>query len=108
MLTAIDHVSPRPVLRLVTHDDPLASLTAREREVLSLLAEGLSNRAIRERLFIAPKTLERHIRHVFAKLDLSDDRGRCNPRVLAALLWHEAAGGREPASRPEPALVAQR
>jgi DNA-binding CsgD family transcriptional regulator/tetratricopeptide (TPR) repeat protein len=48
----------------------LGGLTAREREILALLAEGLSNREIARRLFITPKTVEHHVGHLLTKLDL--------------------------------------
>jgi ATP/maltotriose-dependent transcriptional regulator MalT len=71
-------------------DDLLEGLTAREREVLELIAEGLSNKAIRERLFISAKTLERHIRHIFGKLDVTGPDYGNNPRVCAVLIWHRS------------------
>jgi serine/threonine-protein kinase len=49
---------------------PLDELTAREREVLSLMAEGLTDRGIAGRLFVAPKTVETHVRHILRKLQL--------------------------------------
>jgi DNA-binding NarL/FixJ family response regulator len=63
---------------------PLDDLTEREREVLALMAEGRSNQAIGERLFLAPKTVEAHITNIFSKLELMpapDD----HRRVLAVL-----------------------
>jgi len=51
-------------------DDPLAELTPREREVLGLMAEGLSNGGICRRLFLSPKTVETHLRNIFRKLDV--------------------------------------
>jgi DNA-binding NarL/FixJ family response regulator len=65
-------------------NDPIESLTGREREVLALVAQGLSNRAIGAQLFIADRTVESHIQHVFDKLGLPDDP-TTNRRVLAAL-----------------------
>ena len=64
--------------------DPLAVLSTREREVLSLLAEGLSNRAIAARLIVAERTVEAHVTAVFAKLELPDSP-EAYRRVLAVL-----------------------
>jgi serine/threonine-protein kinase len=76
---------------------PIDDLTEREREVLSLMAEGRSNQAICDRLFLAPKTVEAHIANIFSKLELlpaPDD----HRRVLAVLAYL----GDETA-RPQPA-----
>lgn len=59
-------------------------LTEREAEILGLMAMGLSNGAICERLYISPKTVERHISAIFHKLDLAP-AGRAHRRVLAVL-----------------------
>ena len=69
--------------------DPLDDLTAREREVLTLMAEGLSNHGICGRLFLSPKTVETHVHSIFGKLRLPptpDD----HRRVLAVLAFLRA------------------
>ena len=64
----------------------LAQLTERERKVLSLIAEGLSDRGISERLFLSIKTVETHVRHIFSKLDLPHGATE-NRRVHAVLAY---------------------
>jgi DNA-binding NarL/FixJ family response regulator len=67
-------------------DGPLAELSPREREVLTLMAEGLSNQGICGRLFLSPKTVETHVHSIFGKLHLApapDD----HRRVLAVLAF---------------------
>lgn len=64
----------------------LGSLTARENDVLVLVAEGWSNAAIGEQLGITTRAVERHVRSIFSKLDLGDS-SRHNRRVRAALLY---------------------
>jgi DNA-binding NarL/FixJ family response regulator len=87
--TAID---PEVVAQLVGRRDaegPLHELTPREREVLGLMAEGRSNKAICEKLFLSPKTVETHVNSIFGKLNLPqapDD----HRRVLAVLAFLRA------------------
>lgn len=64
--------------------DPLDELTPREREILALIAEGRSNQGICRTLWLSPKTVESHIRSIFAKLDI-EAAARDNRRVLAVL-----------------------
>jgi DNA-binding NarL/FixJ family response regulator len=66
--------------------DPLSALSAREREVLAVMAEGRSNAAIAERLVITGGAVEKHISNIFAKINLPDV-GSDNRRVLAVLAW---------------------
>jgi DNA-binding NarL/FixJ family response regulator len=64
----------------------LAELTVREREVLALLAQGLSDRGIAKRIWLTRNTVETHIRHILGKLKLPNDAHQ-NRRVLAALIY---------------------
>jgi DNA-binding NarL/FixJ family response regulator len=66
--------------------DPLAALTAREREVLGLMAEGRSNTAIARRLVVSEGAVEKHVANIFAKLTLPPDEDS-NRRVLAVLAF---------------------
>jgi DNA-binding NarL/FixJ family response regulator len=82
-------VDPTIVARLVgrrRRPDPLESLSDRERAVLGLIAEGLSNKAIGARLFITERTVEAHITRMFAKLRLAD-RPDAHRRVLVVLAY---------------------
>jgi serine/threonine-protein kinase len=82
-------IDPTIVARLVgrhRRHNPLAVLTDREREVLGLLAQGMSNRAIADRLVITERTVEAHVSAIFIKLDLADSPDR-HRRVLAVLAF---------------------
>jgi serine/threonine-protein kinase len=82
-------IDPTIVARLVNRsraDGPLDELTQREREVLALIAEGRSNKGICERLFLSPKTVESHVKHIFMKLDI-DVSPEDHRRVLAVLAY---------------------
>jgi DNA-binding NarL/FixJ family response regulator len=86
-------IDPTIVSRLLgrqRREDPLEELTEREREVLGLVAEGLSNQAIAGRLFITQRTVESHITEIFLKLDL-DVNPESHRRVLAVLTYLRAA-----------------
>jgi DNA-binding NarL/FixJ family response regulator len=82
-------IDPEVVLRLMDRrsgHDPLAELTARERELLGLIAEGHSNNAIGARLFLSQKTVETHIHSILLKLGLPATPDQ-NRRVLAVLAY---------------------
>ncbi len=64
-------------------------MSQREREVLALIAEGLSNKAIAARLVVTERTVEAHVTHIFAKLDLSESPD-AHRRVLAVLTFLRA------------------
>jgi len=85
-------IDPTIVSRLMSrgeHGGALADLTKREREVLSLMAEGHSNEGICRTLFLSPKTVEGHIRHIFMKLGIPAQPDH-NRRVLAVLAFLRA------------------
>jgi serine/threonine-protein kinase len=69
--------------------DPLDELTAREREVLGLMAEGLTDRGIAQRLVVTSKTVETHTRHIFQKLSLPES-ALDNKRIHAVLTYLRA------------------
>lgn len=71
--------------------DVLAELSAREREILHLMAEGLSNNGVSERLHLSPRTTEGHVNSIFRKLRL-DATQESNRRVLAVLALLRATG----------------
>ncbi|MGA5302535.1 response regulator [Nucisporomicrobium flavum] len=86
--TAID---PEVVGQLLTRTRPDAALnrlSPRERDVLALMAEGLGNTAIAERLFVTEGAVHKHIRNIFSKLDLPPD-DRADRRVTAVLRYLE-------------------
>jgi serine/threonine-protein kinase PknK len=99
LLDALERISeggivldPKLALDLVgktVRPDPLEVLTAREREVVELMAEGRSNAAIAEALWVTEGAVEKHIRHIFRKLRLpaAPDTHR---RVLAVLAFLDA------------------
>jgi DNA-binding NarL/FixJ family response regulator len=84
--TAID---PDVVAQLLSRADPgLDRLTARERDVLALMAEGLGNAAIATKLVVTDGAVHKHIRSIFAKLDLAPDDQQ-DRRVAAVLRYLE-------------------
>jgi DNA-binding NarL/FixJ family response regulator len=89
-------IDPTIVSRLVgrqRREDPIAELTSREREVLGLIAEGLSNGAIASRLFVTDRTVEAHVKQIFLKLRL-DTNPDSHRRVLAVLAYLRAGASR--------------
>jgi DNA-binding NarL/FixJ family response regulator len=84
--TVVDPVLVAQLVDRRREVDPLLELTEREREVLALMAEGMTDRGISERLYVAPKTVETHIRHIFGKLGIPATRAD-NRRVHAVLTY---------------------
>jgi DNA-binding NarL/FixJ family response regulator len=87
--TVLDPEVVRQLLTASRRGDTLAALTPREREVLSLIAQGRSNAAIAGTLFISPKVVEKHVANIFDKLGLVPDDND-NRRVIAALRYLES------------------
>ena len=83
--------------RTVDHRSPLNELTRRELEILSHLAQGKSNQAIADVLFLSKRAVEKHINTIFMKLGLTQADDDVSRRVKAALIYLAGAGGAAPA-----------
>jgi DNA-binding NarL/FixJ family response regulator len=83
--SALDPEVVTTLLGRAGSDDPLAMLTPREREVLTLMAEGRTNAGIAERLWLTERTVETHVTGIMAKLGLTESTE--HRRVLAVLTW---------------------
>jgi len=87
--TVLDPEVVRQLLGAGRRQDSLATLTPREKEVLSLIAQGRSNVAIASALFISPKVVEKHVANIFDKLGLAPS-DTDNRRVIAAIRYLES------------------
>jgi serine/threonine-protein kinase PknK len=87
--SVIDPALVRELVAARKREDPLDVLTSREREVLSLMAEGRSNSGIAQTLWISEGGVEKHVRNILAKLRLPES-GSDHRRVLAVLMFLEA------------------
>lgn len=72
---------------------PIARLTARQVEVLQLIAEGFTNRAIAERMYVTEKSVENHLSRVYSALDIDASDKAMHPRVQAVLLYLQSLQG---------------
>jgi DNA-binding NarL/FixJ family response regulator len=88
----IDPALVRDLVRVRQGMDPLGMLSAREREVLALMAEGRSNAGIARQIWVAEGTVEKHVRSILTKLNLPDSSDD-HRRVLAVLAYLNAATG---------------
>src|SRR5215467_6980101 len=86
----IDPTIVATLMRRPRNPGPLDGLTVRDRQVLALIAEGRSNVAIANELFVSRKTLEAHVRQILQKLDLHDSPNN-HRRVLAVLKYLQAS-----------------
>lgn len=87
--TVIDPHVVRQLLR--RRSSPIERLTPREREVLELIAQGRSNRAIATELVLSAKAVEKYVGNIFMRLDLPPEAVEHHRRVRAAVLWLDAA-----------------
>jgi len=92
--SAIDPQVIEHLLRRKRADEPLAKLTPRERDVLSLVAEGRSNRSVAATLYISEKTVEAVTGRIFTKLGLAES-AESHRRVQAVLAWLQPSGEAE-------------
>ena len=90
--TVLDPEIVRTLMRAQAVRSPVLTLSDRERDVLAVMAEGMSNAAISARLVVSVKTVESHIANIFSKLGLHDDPSG-NRRVLAVLAALRHGGG---------------
>ncbi len=89
--TALDPQVVQALVRSTSAPSALAELTAREHEVLGLVAQGCSNLVVAQRLGVSERTVEAHMRSVFTRLGLHDD-GSTHRRVLAVITYLESRG----------------
>jgi DNA-binding NarL/FixJ family response regulator len=87
--SVVDPALVQELVRARRRNDPLAALSAREREVLALMAEGRSNAGIARRLWVSEGTVEKHVRSILAKLNLPET-AEDHRRVLAVVTFLEA------------------
>ncbi len=87
--TVVDPALVQELIDTRHRNDPLAELTSREREVLTLMAEGLSNGGIGRRLWVTEGTVEKHVRSILAKLQISAATD-VHRRVLAVVRYLES------------------
>ncbi|MBF4571830.1 response regulator transcription factor [Herbiconiux sp. VKM Ac-1786] len=90
----IDPELVRELLQARRTVDPLAVLTPRERDVLELMAQGRSNGGVAATLHLSEATVEKYVHRILNKLDLTDDDGSSNRRVLAVLALLDNAGSK--------------
>ena len=86
--TVIEPALVRELLRVRRRNDPLEDLSEREHEVLTLMAEGLSNAGIAKRLWVTEGTVEKHVHHILAKLEIVAD-DEVHRRVLVVVRYLE-------------------